>query len=192
MIRYIEEKILLNSLKIRKEELPFPIHSKTFDKNQIITQFDEKEIAFYLLKEGVIEKSIIENKELKITGFVFPEKIFCAYDSFISGLPSNEQIISLSKVTVEYIYRSALVDNYDNSIIANRIGLHLAEEAYIEKLQREYGFLTKTAKEVYIEMLTKQPEIVEKIPINKIAKYLGIHPESLSRIRMEIFPNKGQ
>jgi hypothetical protein len=59
----------------------------------------------------------------------------------------------------------------------------LTEQAYILKHKREKTFLTGTAKD-NLELLFKdRPELVQQIPVNKIAKYLGIHPGALSRLR---------
>ena len=46
-----------------------------------------------------------------------------------------------------------------------------------------FFILTKSATERYHELLNARPELVQQIPVHLIAKYLGIEPESLSRIR---------
>ncbi len=48
---------------------------------------------------------------------------------------------------------------------------------------QQIEILTKTAKQRYSEMLEKQPHILQRTPNKHIASYLGITPESLSRIR---------
>ncbi len=68
-------------------------------------------------------------------------------------------------------------------MVANQFGRHVTEHFFIQKLKRENDFLTKSAKEVYLNLISDRPEVIENIPVNKIAKYLGIDPESLSRIR---------
>ena len=60
------------------------------------------------------------------------------------------------------------------------------EQAYLRKVQREKDFLTKTAEERYNDLLKTHPDYIIQIPVNKIARYLGIHPESLSRIRKKL------
>jgi CRP-like cAMP-binding protein len=75
---------------------------------------------------------------------------------------------------------------YRNSPTANQLGRLMAESLYIRKTQRELDLLTKTAEERYKDLLEKGKTIMEEIPVNKIARYLGIHPESLSRIRANL------
>jgi hypothetical protein len=75
---------------------------------------------------------------------------------------------------------------YEHSLLANQLGRIVTEQYYIRKTNREKDFLTKTATERYEELITNRPELIHDIPVNMIAKYLGIKPESLSRIRKEI------
>ena len=66
------------------------------------------------------------------------------------------------------------------------MGRILTERAYMRKAQREKDLLSKTAEERYADLLSTRGEYVAQIPVNKLAKYLGIHPESLSRIRKKL------
>lgn len=61
------------------------------------------------------------------------------------------------------------------------MGRIILEGAYLNKARREKDFLCKTAEEPYAEMFHTHKAYLSNIPVNK--KYLGIHPESLSRIR---------
>ena len=62
----------------------------------------------------------------------------------------------------------------------------VAEQYYIHKTNRENEFLTLSAVERYKNLVDKRPELVRQIPVQLIAKYLGIEPESLSRIRKSL------
>jgi CRP-like cAMP-binding protein len=75
---------------------------------------------------------------------------------------------------------------YSHSLLANKLGRMAAEFYYIRKTQREKDFLTKSASERYLDLLHGRPELVQQIPIQMIAKYLGVTAESLSRIRKAI------
>ena len=57
------------------------------------------------------------------------------------------------------------------------------------KIYRENGFLVETATERYIAFRKRNPELAERVPLRYIATYLGITPESLSRIT-EVFELK--
>ena len=118
--------------------------------------------------------------------FFFANEMVCGFTSFLTQFPADVQIIALMDCEMEIINREDLMKAYEFSLDANKFGRILTEQAYIIKSNREKNFLTKTAEERYSEMFIKNPDYIFNIPVNKIAKYLGIHPESLSRIRKKI------
>ena len=48
------------------------------------------------------------------------------------------------------------------------------------------NFITQSPEERYQELLTTKPELLQRAPQHQIASYLGITPESLSRIRKRL------
>ena len=184
--QYITNYIIQKPLSSSEQENLFPTYKKVIKKNEIITRFGQIERKAYLLIDGIIESSIEKDGQIKIIDFVFPNHFICSYTSFLLQTPSEIQTKAITDCEVEYFLKEDLEIAYQNSIIANQFGRYVTEQFFISKLKREHDFLTKSAKEVYLDLLKNRPEIIEKIPVNKIAKYLGIHPESLSRIRSEI------
>ena len=61
----------------------------------------------------------------------------------------------------------------------------LFQKAYINALNRLSATMWDTAIDRYNEMLKEHPEIFQRVPLVHIASYLGITPESLSRIRKQ-------
>lgn len=183
---YINTNILKNTFEL-SNKLPFPTYQRNIKKNEIITPFGGIEDKAHFLVEGIIESAIENNGEIKIIDFVFPYNFICSYTSFLMNSPSDIQTKALTDCKVEYILKSDLEKAYQNSIVANKFGKHVAEQFLIKKIKRENEFLTLSAEERYIDLINQSPEIIKSIPVHKIAKYLGIHPESLSRIRSKVY-----
>jgi CRP-like cAMP-binding protein len=61
----------------------------------------------------------------------------------------------------------------------------LFQKAYVNALNRLSSTMWDTAIDRYNEMLKEHPEIFQRVPLVHIASYLGITPESLSRIRKQ-------
>lgn len=78
--------------------------------------------------------------------------------------------------------------NFQQTLISGNFGEKvtrlIAEASFIDKQQQQIDLLTKTAKERYLELLQTRKGI-EKTPLKYLASYLGITPQSLSRIRAE-------
>jgi CRP-like cAMP-binding protein len=184
IINYL--KVNLNIDIQTQEDLPFPIKEKTIKKNKVITDYNQIENKIYFLKSGFIQVSISINEEEKILDFIFEGNFFTAYTSVLTQKPSDVQLIALTDIEVEIIDYQDLKRSYEVSLIANKLGRYVTEWFYIHSRNREKDFLTKPVEQRYLELVSKRKDIVAIVSITKIAKYLGIHPDSLSRIRKKI------
>lgn len=165
------------------EELPFKTTFKTIKKNTIITCYNQVEHYAYFLIDGIARITMVKDGEEKILEFFFPNSFFSSYTSFLTKQPSDVEVQAMTDCEVEVIRDEDIQKAYENSLLANKLGRKAAEYYYIMKTKREKDFLVKSATERYSELLARRSELVQQIPVNMIAKYLGIKPESLSRIR---------
>jgi len=78
---------------------------------------------------------------------------------------------------------------YARSHHGERIGRLMAEYQYIKRLRREMDLLSRTAEERYAGLLQRAPKLVSNISVKHLSSYLGIQPESLSRIRKQLMGN---
>ena len=72
------------------------------------------------------------------------------------------------------------------------VWIDLLEGSLRYKIYRENGFLVENATERYLAFRKRFPELISRIPQRYIATYLGIKPESLSRIRSALKEEKEQ
>lgn len=64
-------------------------------------------------------------------------------------------------------------------------------EINLGEIQEQFGeFINSSPKERYESVLRKRPQLVDRVPQHQLASYLGIAPESLSRIKKRIKKNK--
>ena len=166
--------------------MPFPVHKKSFKKNAIVTGMGQIENKVYFIMKGILEINIFRGGDNRIVDFYFPNSFVCALTSFLLQTPSEAEIIAITDCDVEYVKHDDIHKAYQTSIQANQLGRHLIEQAYLVKFQREKDFLTKTAEVRYLELMKFRPELLKVLQVHKIAEYLGIRPESLSRIRKAI------
>lgn len=167
-------------------ELPFQTVLKNFDKEVVITGYGQTERKIYLLHEGVVQVSTMKEDEERILEFAFPNDFFGAYTSFLLQQPSDVQVTTLATCQATVINREDLLRANQTSLLSNHISLYIAQQLFLSRARREKDFLTLSAEERYKLLLEKEPGIIQNIPGIKIAKYLGIQPESLSRIRKSI------
>ncbi|WP_341214866.1 Crp/Fnr family transcriptional regulator [uncultured Wocania sp.] len=178
--------IILNTSYLSYDELPYPVKKINFKKGKIISEYNKVEPYVYFINTGIVEMTIKSYVSEKIIDFFFENDMFAGLTSFLTQAPSNVQVTALIDCELEMIAYPDLFKSYETSFEANKFSRILFEQAYIRKSNREKDFLSKTAEERYAEMFQTHSKYISSIPVNKIAKYLGIHPESLSRIRKKL------
>ncbi|WMN12082.1 Crp/Fnr family transcriptional regulator [Marivirga salinae] len=179
--QYIKKHIDKN---FNEGDLPFRTSKKSVTVGHTLCDFGEIENCIYFLIDGIAQVNIMNSKgDVRIIDFFFPENFFCSYTSLIQSTPSDVQIVATTNCELEVVENSELQLAYKNSLLANKLGRYETEKLYLKKVKREKDLLTKTREEIYLELINNKSEIIHQLPIDSIAKYLGIHPESLSRIR---------
>lgn len=156
-------------------------------------------IGEYFIKEGQYSKQIgyvdsgllhsyqINSKGDSITTNFFQEGSFCgSYYSFYRQSPALDSIKAIIDTRIYTIGYDHLKELFENDLIINQIGRLAIEQVCIEKDIRLSKMLKLDAKERYLWFITEYPLVIEKSPLKLIASYLGMKPESLSRIRKEL------
>jgi len=81
--------------------------------------------------------------------------------------------------------KNSLEDLYERIPKMERYFRLLLQNALISLNQRIISSMSKSAAERYCDFIHKYPQIEQRVPNHQIASYLGIKPESLSRIRKQ-------
>jgi len=173
----------LNFKAIAANPFPFATTRRTFKRGEIITAYDTVEQNCYFLLKGIAQTAVRYKNKERILEFFFPGIFFTAYTSFLLQKPSVGQITAITDIEAETVSYETLQLAYSESIEVNHIGMVITEHYLALRSEREMDFLTLSAEERYDSLIQMRPEVVKEIPVFKIAQYLGIHPESLSRIR---------
>lgn len=144
--------------------------------------------AIYFISEGIVRAYASRQDKEVCLDFAFPGMFTTAYASFITQTPAAVNLQAITPVSGFAFYYKDLQQLYRTHHSAEKMGRLIAEQQYLRKYQRELSFLQYTAQERYLQLLQEHPEVIQHIPVKYIASYLGIEPESLSRIRKQLRP----
>jgi CRP-like cAMP-binding protein len=112
---------------------------------------------------------------------------FCtAFTSFMLEKPSDIWIEALEKCQVWIWNKADVQPLFQGHPAWMLFAKTMAEKMYFLKEQKEIEGLKYSAEERYRLFLTHFPGLTQRIPQYHIATYLGIKPESLSRIRAKV------
>jgi CRP/FNR family transcriptional regulator, anaerobic regulatory protein len=175
----LEERAFLNILEV-----------KSFNKKEFLLQEGKICDKITFLNNGCMRLFYnIEGVENTIQ-FFFGDSWYTDYASFLTGQPTIENMQALEASEVVQFKKDDLYTLYDTMPIFEKVGRVFAENAYLS-ISKLNQMKTNEEPEVrYINLLKTRPELVQQIPQHYIASYLGIKPETLSRIRKRITTSK--
>ena len=123
---------------------------------------DEKESTRFLGRDGILVTSI---------------------PSFTTQQPCIEYVEALENSELLMVSYQNLQKMYGMSCKWERVVRMAAENSYNEQQKRIYSLIALTAHQRYEQFTKERPDLVQRVPQYIIANYLGISPETLSRIR---------
>ena len=105
--------------------------------------------------------------------------------SFVTGVPSQSFIDAIEDSEI-LLFDNASFQKFIDHIPESAAYFQAAmQKSVVARNQRIISAMSATAEERYNEFLKKYPSLLQRVPQHMIASYLGISPETLSRIRKQ-------
>jgi CRP-like cAMP-binding protein len=189
LFKAINEKVQLTPEE--QEQCKVFFTPKKLRRKQYLLQQDEvcKYTAF--VEKGVLRSYTVDEKGYEhIVQFALEGWWVSDIYSILTGEPSiynidafeDAEILLLTKASNE-----ALLEKVPKMERYFRI---LSQNALVAMQRRLVGSLSQSAEEKYSSLVSTYPDIIQRVPQHMIASYLGITPETLSRIRKQILLKK--
>ncbi len=140
-----------------------------------------KNVAF-IEKGCFIYYEIIAGEE-KVCDFAFENDWITQYNSLLNNTPSQFNICAIENAEILVMDVSKIAALSKSIPKIGMLRTELAENYFIESTKRASQLANLKAEERYETLLNEKPETFQRIPQYHIASYLGIKPQSLSRIR---------
>ena len=185
LIEYIEKSISLSD-EIANDLKAIIIH-RNVEKGEIILQENSsRKIQIFVVSGCLRTFYKTENGKDHTLQFATKNWWISDYMTLFNTEKSLLSIESLSHSKIIIIEQSQLEElfsKYPEFGLVNRMNL---QNRIAAQQKRIFGLLTLTAKEKYEKFITDYEVFEKVIPNYQIASFLGITPESLSRVRKEI------
>ena len=184
------KKHINNRVYLTDEEFNFCTKffiSKKLKKHQFL--LNEGDVCRYLgfVNSGCLREYSIDNKGIEhIIQFAIEDWWVSDLHSFLSGLPATYNIDALQDSDILLLEKSARDKLLDACPKMEKFFRLLIEANHVASHQRISDSLSASAEERYLKYIKTYPKLFEQVPQNQIASYLGITPQSLSRIRKEL------
>jgi CRP-like cAMP-binding protein len=165
--------------------------SKKLRKKQYLLQ--EGDVAKYsaFVEKGALRSYTIDDKGSEhIIQFAIEGWWISDIYSFLTGEPSTYNIEALEDCELLTLTKAAQEELVEKVPKFERYLRILMQGAYIALQRRMTGTLVHTAEEKYLSLTKAYPDIIQRVPQHMIASYLGVTPETLSRIRRQMATRK--
>lgn len=179
MSKYIalteEEKEVLASLDI--------FH--TIKKGTILLKENQRSKESYFVLKGCIRVFYSIDGEEKTTAF-YTEMEALTPPSVVNQTPS-EYFISCTEDSILLISNADMEAAVNSKFPKFEIMCRKLSEELLAKQRIDFdAYKTSSPEQRYLSLLQKRPDLIQRVPQHQLASYLGIKPQSLSRLRARI------
>lgn len=141
----------------------------------------------YFVETGILHSYVVDTQgDMHTVQFGFEGHWISDLYSFLSGKPALFNVEALENTTVWAIQNT----DYEKMCCQIHKFEHffrkLLQNAYIQAQHRIAKAFSEDAEKRYLTLIQMQPDLLQRVPQYLIASYLGIKPQSLSRIRQNL------
>lgn len=160
---------------------------KHFKKGTVLLKAGDIAIECYFnLKGCVREYYLTEEGEERTTQFFTEEDSIAALTSYVNQTPADQYFECVEDCTLSvlnYYKERALYEIIPEFERLCRVSI---EDDFGKHQKKLAKFITSSPKERYLDLLENRPDLLNRVPQYHLASYLGVTPESLSRIRKRV------
>ncbi len=169
-----------------KQALAAVSHRQTLEKGHVLVRADTVSEAIYFIESG-LSRTFYYQEGREVTDWLSTEnEVAGSVVSFISRQPDRRIVQLLEPSVVWAVSHRDLEELYHQHHEIERLGRLLVSHGLLLLQQRFDALHMATALTRYQQLMATNPSLIRRVPLGMIASYLGITPETLSRIRAQV------
>lgn len=140
----------------------------------------------YFVLEGCLRQyKLADDTEVTIQ-FYTEREAAVDFNSYVNQVKSESYLVCLEDTIVIEGNLEQETDMYERFPKLQQITRAMMEQDF-GKMQEQFSrFIASNAEERYVYLLNNRPDLLQRVPLQYLASYIGVTPESLSRIRKRI------
>jgi len=158
-----------------------------YPKNSILEEEGKVPGYLYLVISGFVRLFHYNDKNDEVTTHInCPPGFITSYSNFVNQKKSDEILECITECELLRITKSDLEELIQQSPAFRDFSILVFQQSLYYNETRSKELATLTAEQRYLKLLEEQPEVLQNVPMQYIASFLGMNPKSLSRIRKQI------
>lgn len=165
------------------------MHIETFKKGTILLKEGQISVESYFVLQGCVRQYYLVEGEEKTSNFFTEEQWAISINSFTNKAPADHYFACCEDTTLVVGTEEKAMDLYQRFPKFESISRQVMERIFGEQQALMATYLTDTPEQRYLKLMQNRPDLFQRIPQYQLASYIGVKPESLSRIRKRIASN---
>lgn len=184
LVKYVSKFMTLTQEETQAIIDHIPI--QTFKKGTLLLKEGEISTKCYFNLKGLVRQYYLIDGEDKTTYFYSEEQAINSFESATQKTPSKHYLVCMEDTTLVVGDLTSGNDLRNQFPRFDAFAQQLVQEDFGKNQTLLATFMTSSPEERYLNLIKERPNLVNRVPQYQLASYLGITPESLSRIRKRI------
>lgn len=159
---------------------------RKFPKGTILLKEGDISAEAYFVLDGCVRQYFLINGEEKTNNFFTEEQWVISMQSMTYSAPSKHFLECVEECTLVVGNREKEEQLYVKFPKLETVSRKVMEKVFAEQQELSGSYFTDTPEERYLNIMRTRPELLQRVPQYIIASYVGVKPESLSRIRKRL------
>ena len=158
-----------------------------FKEGDTLLQLGHVARQLFFITNGILRIMARNEKGNEVTYFFLKDNQFCTIlYSFNNNVIADESIQAACDTELLVVSKSNLLALYEKLPYLKGMIDQISQHTLMEKIKTRNTYLGYDSSERYRLFLERQPDVARRVSLTDIASYLGVTPQSLSRIRKNI------
>lgn len=156
-------------------------------KNRILEEEGKIPQHLYYIVSGFMRLFYYNDNGDEVTTHInCPHGFFTSFSEFTNQTKASANVETITECQLLRISKQDYETLMSKSLFWKDYGMYVLQESVIYNEERSKDLATLSAEQRYLKLMKSHPDILQNVPLQYIASFLGIKPESLSRIRRNL------
>lgn len=169
-----------------KKALTASMDIKEIKKGNYLVKAGQRNIDSYFILSGLIRQYKVKNGDEITMDFYTEDQWIIHFTGFEENPVSENNLICEETSFVVVGNERKAQELFQQFPRLETISRMVMETVFAEKQKLLNSYLTETPEQRYLTLFRDRPDLLQRVPQYQIASYIGVKPESLSRIRKRL------
>lgn len=170
-----EERVILDSMHIR-----------AYRKGEFLVHEGEPKSDTFFVLDGVVREFKTVNGDEVTTNFYSEEQWIISAAGLSESPVSQVGLICAEDVSIVIGNEKKAQELFEKFPRFETVSRQIVEAAFVEHQTFMASYISAKPEQRYLKLLKTRPDLLQRVPQYDIASFIGVKPESLSRIRKKL------